>query len=411
MPEETAHGSTSETNGKGRVSFSDVARAHFDWDRGNGDAARGKFESKLAAFETDAGEIVDAYWCRKDASAVALTRRDPVRPAGLRRALPHQHDPEYRLYRVSDWVTAGTREIPDLLHECDILAIKAAHALEGTPRAVVMQWLIAVETHVLGFIERHRESPPEDAEVSSFAARERAELRKIEDYYQRAGEKRGRLHYTEGMLGLGVALLLVAALATAAALALFGVLDLGSRGVREFYACGAAGGMGAVVSVLMRMAGRRGGFVIDHELGRLGVTMLGAYRPLVGSVSGIVVYFLVQTTLVPIDPFARSFAFYVVVAFLAGFSERWTKVVMSGAMRTIADDQPEAARDRASIGALERRDGVTYRPELPPAALPPRSLPKRRQRALAVPVLAGPSCRTQLGWTVVVGGESLAGVG
>jgi hypothetical protein len=357
MLEETALGPPSETNGKGRVSFSDVARAHFDWDGGNGDAPRGKFESKLAAFEAHAGEIVDAYWCRKDASAVALTRRDPVRPAGLRRALPHQRDPEYRLYRVSDWVTAGTREIPDLLHECDILAIKAAHALEGTSKAVVMQWLIAVETHVLGFIERHSEGPPKSAEVKSFAARERAELRKIEDYYQGAGEKRGRLHYTEGMLVLGVALLLVAAFVTAGALALFGVLDLDSRGVREFYACGAAGGMGAIVSVLMRMAGKHGSFVIDHELGRVGVTMLGAYRPLVGSVSGIAVYFLVQTTLVPIEPSARNFAFYVVVAFLAGFSERWTKVMLSGAMRTVPDDQPEAERatERHNVEEQERK--------------------------------------------------------
>ena len=350
MLEESALGPANETNGEGRVSFSDVARAHFDWDGGNGDAPRREFESKLAAFEAHAGEIVEAYWCRKDASAVALTRRDPVQPAGLRRVLPHARDPEYRLYRVSDWVTADTREIPDLLHECDILAIKAAHALEGTSKAVVMQWLIAVETHVLGFIERHREGPPESAEVRSFAARERSELRKIEDYYQGAGEKRGRLHYTEGMLVLGVALLLAVAFATAGALALFGVLDLNSRGVREFYACGAAGGMGAIVSVLMRMAGKSGGFVIDHELGRWGVTMLGAYRPLVGACSGVAVYFLVQTTLVPIEASARNFAFYVVVAFLAGFSERWTRVMLSGAMRTVSDDQPEAEP------ATERRE-------------------------------------------------------
>ena len=94
MLEETALGSPSETNGKGRVSFSDVARAHFDWDGGNGDTPRREFESKLAAFEARAGEIVDAYWCRKDASAVALTRRDPVQPAGLRRALPRTARPQ-----------------------------------------------------------------------------------------------------------------------------------------------------------------------------------------------------------------------------------------------------------------------------------------------------------------------------
>jgi hypothetical protein len=104
----------------------------------------------------------------------------------------------------------------------------------------------------------------------------------------------------------------------------------------------AAGAIGAVVSVLIRMSGRSGGFTIDHELGSLGVRRLGAFRPLIGAVSGVIVSFLVQTTLVPIDKHSLSFEFYVVVAFLAGFSERWTKVVLAGAMRTIEKaDDPE----------------------------------------------------------------------
>jgi len=247
-------------------------------------------------------------------------------------------DSEYGLYRVTDWATSGTKRIPDLLHDCDILAIKASNSLRGTAQAVVMQWLLAVESHILGFIERDGDSSATDAQVNAFANRQTAELRRIEEYYQRAGEKRGRLWYMEGMLMLGVFFVFLAALFTAGALGLFGVLVVSSPSVREFYACAAAGGMGAVVSVLMRMGGRGGGFVIDHELGRLGVTLLGAYRPLIGSVSGIIVYFLVQTPLVPIESSTLTFPFFVVVAFLAGFSERWTKVMMSGAMSTIAPE-------------------------------------------------------------------------
>jgi hypothetical protein len=94
--------------------------------------------------------------------------------------------------------------------------------------------------------------------------------------------------------------------------------------------------------VLIRMSGRGGGFTIDHELGSVGVRRLGAFRPLIGAVSGVIVSFLVQTSLVPIDKQSLSIEFYVVVAFLAGFSERWTKVVLAGAMRTIdkvSDDE------------------------------------------------------------------------
>jgi hypothetical protein len=83
------------------------------------------------------------------------------------------------------------------------------------------------------------------------------------------------------------------------------------------------------------MGGYRGGFNIDHELGSAGVRRLGAMRPLIGAISGVAVSLLVQTSLVPIRQRALTFEFYVIAAFLAGFSERWTKVVLDGAMRTI----------------------------------------------------------------------------
>jgi hypothetical protein len=348
MPEETAHGTS--TNGRnGHVSFSELVRAHFEWDRaedpGTSETVRARFRELLDDFQEAAGEIVDAYWCRTEASAVALTRRERERRGALR----SKRKLEYRLHRVSDWVTGDTHEIADLLHDCDILAVKAATGLEGVPRAVVMQWLLLVESHLLGFIERNRETDPNPREVAKFAARERAELRRIEDYYVRAGEKRGRMQYMAGMLGLGVLILLLNALITAGFLELFGVLDLEAARIREFYVSAAAGGVGAIVSVLMRMSGR-GTFSLDHELGRRQILLVGAYRPLVGSVSGIVAYFLVQTSIVPIEEDALTLPFFVVVAFVAGFSERWTRMMLGGVMRTIGngddkDDAP-AAPDR-----------------------------------------------------------------
>lgn len=338
MSEETAHG-TSATNGRnGHISFSELVRAHHEWDtspdRERAEHVRERFRELLDEFQHAAGQIVDAYWCRREASAVALTRREREKRGRLRR----RRKLEYRLHRVSDWVTGGTHELADLLHDCDILAIKAANGLDGVPRAVVMQWLLLVESHLLGFIERHRDHDPDPRELKQFAASERAELRRIEDYYGRQGEKRARMQYMEGMLGIGVLLLFINALVTAGVLAVFGVLDVYDPDVRNFYASAAAGGVGAIVSVLMRMSGR-GSFVIDHELGYWQILLVGAYRPLVGSVSGIVVYFIVQTSIVPIDSDALTFPFFVVVAFLAGFSERWTRMILSGAMRTVSDGE------------------------------------------------------------------------
>jgi hypothetical protein len=346
MPGETAS-VTAATNGNGasRVSFSELVRAHHQWDLSTDSAAAEsgyrRFRQLLSDFEASAGEIINAYWCREQASAVALTRREVIRRG---RVSGRSRKLEYRLHRVSDWVTGETHEIADLLHDCDILAIKASHSLESVPRAVVMQWLLLVESHLLGFIERHREHPPDAAAAKKFAASERAELRRIEEYYFRAGEKRARMRYVEGMLGFGVVVLVALSVATAGVLALFGALDLESPAVREFYASAAAGGVGAVISVLMRMSGR-GEFAIDHELSRWEVTLVGSYRPLIGSVSGIVVYFLVQTPLIPLETDALTLPLFVTVAFLAGFSERWTRMLLSSALRTVAGREPESEEE------------------------------------------------------------------
>jgi hypothetical protein len=383
---------TDRTDHESRVSFSDVARAHYDWDapaiRGAAEKARTEFENALRRFEgtVDArkdvqARVVDSYWCRKQASGVALVEvsssKDPGPLHRIAKSLRLWHPiPEYRVYRESDWVTPEFPKLATLLHECDVLAIKARWGLEGLHQAVVMPWLMTVEAHILGFIERdwqRREEQdrwaatmliaPEKVERETMAERQLREqkekerealdaatadsfyhdvlreLNRIENYYQAAGEKRARVHFVSGMLIFGVLLVAVAACASAGVLALFGLLHLDHPGVRRFYASMGAGAVGAIVSVLMRM-GRHGGadFAIDHELGAAGVRRLGAYRPLVGAVSGVIVALLVQTTLVPTKTASPAIAFYIVIAFLAGFSERWTRIVLEGAMRTVAKD-------------------------------------------------------------------------
>jgi hypothetical protein len=366
MPEATAISSpTGNGNGANEVTFPELVRAHHLWetsqDAATGEARLSRFKQLLDAFQSASGQVIDAYWCHKEASAVALTRRETTNRTRFGRT----RKIEYRLHRVSDWVTGENHEIADLLHDSDILGIKAAASLEGVPRAVVMQWLLLVDSHLLGFLERYRHEPCHPAVAELFAESERAELRRIEDYYFRAGEKRARMRYVQGMVTFGVVLVAVAGAATALVLSLFDALDLQSAGVQEFYAAAAAGGVGAVISVLMRMSGR-GGFAIDHELSRWEVMLVGAYRPLIGSVSGIVIYFLVQTPLIPIETSALTLPFFVVVAFLAGFSERWTRVVLSGAMRTIgehgdrpSDAAPTPAPTQASdVGATEENTRV-----------------------------------------------------
>ena len=293
-----------------RTSFSDVARAHWRWDvqlvrEGAGPSqlthARREFEEVLADFERTEvghdGRLADDYWCQHEASGVGLAEIPPTQdgPQRLRRLAQRlrlwHRIPEYRIFRQTDWATVEFPQLANLLHQCDVLAVKAHWGLEGIYQAVVLPWLMSVEKHVLGFIESEwrRQNPdlpahpteartprtgaPREAQaaktrrrgeeqdrkrraavrIDSFCSEIQGELSRIEDYYQRAGEKQARLHYATGMLLVGIPVVAFAGLACAGALAAFGLLDLHHGGVRRFYACMAAGAVGAIVSVLIRM--------------------------------------------------------------------------------------------------------------------------------------------------------------
>src|SRR4051812_50122580 len=124
MDDQGVHGGT--ISGRTSVSFSDVVRAHYAWDQQtNGERlhelqedspARGVFDDKLRRFEKDAGEIVDAYWCRKQASAAALTRKQGSAPRRLGRggARGAGEDPPFC---VSGWGTAHAGGGADGVHQ------------------------------------------------------------------------------------------------------------------------------------------------------------------------------------------------------------------------------------------------------------------------------------------------------
>lgn len=364
----------SHTNGsppmlEGHTSFSQLVREHHRWAKQLHGRNRideqtlARYQTALADFEGTAGPIVDAYWCVEEASAVALTAREPEQQASgglFARLVGRQPEPELRLHRVTDWVTANAPPLADLLHSCDILAIKAGEGLEGTARRVAMHWVLAVETHVLGFVERSHAGRVDVKEMQAFVAHERAELRQIEAYINGSGERAARVYFIQGML-LGVFPLIAVGFLGAFLISLFDALDVHDPGIRAFFGCAVAGAAGAIVSVLSRMGSKKDNFAIDHEIPRKGLYLLGSYRPIVGAIFGVAMYFLVSTPLLQIEQQTKTFAFYVTVAFLAGFSERWTRVILDGAQSVIggepgkpavtADDVPRPAGSEAPSSA------------------------------------------------------------
>jgi hypothetical protein len=361
-----------------RTSFSQLVRAHHRWAKqlhGRNridEETRERYQTALAEFEESSGPIVDAYWCLEEASAVALTVREPEHPVaeGFLGRLRRPPEPEVRLHRVTDWATANAPPLADLLHSCDILAIKAGEGLEGTARRVAMQWVLAVETHVLGFVERsHADRSLDPKELQAFVASEREELEQIEGYINSSGDRTARVYYIQGML-MGILPLLALGFLAALLISLFDALDVHDEGIRAFYGCAVAGAAGAIVSVLSRMGSRKDNFAIDHEIPRRGLYALGSYRPIVGAIFGVAMYFLVSTPLLQIEQKSKTFAFYVTVAFLSGFSERWTRVILDGAQSVIGVKSHKPAVTEADVpplgGAAE-----SHRPvPVPPGPLP-----------------------------------------
>src|SRR4029078_10144574 len=99
-------------------------------------------------------------------------------------------------------------------------------------------------------------------------------------------------------------------------------LDVSKEDLAAGFAAAVAGALGACVSVMWRMTA--GTFKEDAIFGADNLMRLGAFRPFLGSMFGVILYFALQagvisTTFIPDNP---GCYFYIFVAFLAGFSER-----------------------------------------------------------------------------------------
>jgi DNA-binding SARP family transcriptional activator len=164
-----------ESSVGGAVTFAELVWEHFCWarERRTGGAAAAAAEAsyrrKLAEFEAREGRIVDAYWCRREASAAALT----VRPGSLVGRLVGS-EPTIRVHRVSDWISKEAPAVAELLFQCDAVAFDAGEALRRGQRRRALERVFAAETHLLGLLERTggRPSPEQTAD----AARQTAEL-------------------------------------------------------------------------------------------------------------------------------------------------------------------------------------------------------------------------------------------
>lgn len=336
----------------GAAHFTDLVWAHWQWDcaRSEGDAeadaAKKAYDAKLAEFSERVGEVAHVYWSTRDASAVAMTVK-PQRKGSLLR----ERDDLIRLHRVTDWVARDTPAVADVLHECDSLAIRVGEILRGPSERIAMRWILCVQEHLLGFFERDDSETPDEKGRDELVTAMRAELVKIEEYYRRAAAQAGRIVYVTGML-LGVAIMAVLAAVVAGVLELFGVFDAEfATDVGVLFLCFAAGGLGALVSVMYRLR-PSGSFSLDVEVGRPLVRRLGVFRPFVGAVFGLLVYAMLASGVLLVQTESdKEFLYFAVAAFFAGFSERWVHVMAAdaeGRLGIVEEERPPAEATAAN---------------------------------------------------------------
>jgi hypothetical protein len=297
--------------------------------------AEDEFRRRVTAFQQAEGRLVNAYWCTTEASGVALTEKRNLRGR------------EMRFHAATDWVARDSPEIANVLHACETLAVRVREVLGGASERIALQWILATAGHLLGFVDQ--ESPRSLRDTTRMVSRKRNELARIEDYYHRAGEKVGRIVYFTGMV---IGVLFVGAVG-------FGIIEVlwwqteinkGDQVTQNLAASYTMGALGAVMSVMTRMASsKEGTFNIDFEVGRSSLRSLGALRPCIGALSALVVYFAMEGKLVQVLPEQQdSIYVFAVVSFVAGFSERWANVIFGRAQRVLVSDKEPEGKDKPS---------------------------------------------------------------
>jgi hypothetical protein len=297
--------------------FTELVYAHHDWwkarEAGRLNAAtEAAYDSVLTAFQARHGQIIRVYWCSEIESAVALTER---------RRLGGAISPQYGFHRESDWATKNVPDVAAELHRCDELAVRASAVLTGVRQRICLELIVSSAAHLLSLVDE-RAGSRDKAKTAAALRQERVEIAKVESYYREAANGQAQLVYFGG-----IAMVMIAVAALAA-------LWLSITWATPVAAL-AAGAVGAVVSVIQRI--NTGTFELDYDVGGPYAMFLGGLRPLIGGAFGMAITFAFDGGLLhlPVSASAsthdRRLAL-LVLAFLAGFSERWAQDTLTSVL-------------------------------------------------------------------------------
>jgi hypothetical protein len=180
--------------------------------------------------------------------------------------------------------------------------------------------------------EMFKSTQMNDQEYSKNLKQIYSELDGVQEYYRRVGSERGKVQYVaSSAIGATIIIALVASV----------LAFPETSGLRIWAGVILAGAVGALLSVLERLT--RGSLKVQFETGVLAMIISGASRPVVGALSGLALFVLVNGNFVlsigkASSETDRSF-FFTALAFLAGFSERLLKDVLGNATQVVTGEK------------------------------------------------------------------------
>ena len=321
-------------------------------------------------FEAQHGTIQNSYFCRYARGGCAVTEQaSGGSRAGATRAL-------------HSVLNSSTSQLITLEARCTVLAENAAAAFaqqagSRTQLRVSTDRVYSVMTRVLGAADttaRPDATPQEQAAALDAA---RVEFAVASRTVNASVQRQARFVYFQGvLLGGALAILVCAGIGLLDAARWAAVVSPGSLVAATLF-----GALGAVASVFQRMS--TGHLVLDFNASRGQLVILGAVRPFIGAVFGVVVQFILVATVLGTAPTGRSaaagFATFAIAGFASGFSERFATDMIERAGSVIvgtAPPTPQASVKHPKQRARPQSDGPaddTVDQDLLQSAVPAKS--------------------------------------
>jgi hypothetical protein len=300
-----------------------------------------RYDDLRARYEEAHGEILDLFICKHiEGAGAVLTSKD-----------------EIKVRYPADQVAALQPEFEEALWRATALGREGIQLLAGRRRTLLASMVQSVVVYLLGVLDSQHQSlhaangqpagsSPGRIERSLAAAR--SELDRIGQFLRRSAQAVAEKFYLQGML-LGLPVLPLLAWAV-------GSVQMDGVAVPPLVIAVVAGGVGAVISVMTRISA--GKLSLDCHATTALLRLAGFFRPLIGAISGLIIYVVVQAGLVPVTPptQAKGVYFFTAIAFLAGFSERWAQDMLGKSTAGMPGEADPAPRSSTTVNSTIQAD-------------------------------------------------------